>query len=162
MSQRALGGQFDEVDPKTLHPNMHDYPSGIGNVGGTESTVGYVPTKILAGMPGNWTDRYGIDKWTSRLQSGEGFEDPIMVEFNPSERIARVGEGNHRVEAARRLGITHLPTRVVRSNIDAEYTAKNGGEVGRVETTSPWRDGRGGEYWPPMMHPKYLWPQDTL
>ena len=154
------GGQFS--DPTSLHPNMNDYPTEVGNTGGTESSVGYVRTTLLAHMHGNATDRPGIERWKDRLQSGEGFTDPVMVEFDPSKRIARVGEGNHRVEAARELGISHVPARVVRSHFDAEYTSRQGGHAGHVDPpASPWKNGLGSEYWPPTMHPRYLF-KDTL
>jgi hypothetical protein len=152
-------------DPRSLHPNMHDYPAQIGNVSGEESTVGYVRTDLLAGMHGNGTDREGIERHKARLLSGEGFTDPAMVEFDPGKKIARVGEGNHRVEAARELGVSHVPVRVVRSRFDAEYTAQQGGRARPVEATSPWRGGTREypeEYWPPTMHPKYLFPKDVL
>lgn len=166
-------GANEHRDPRSWHPHMNDYPSGIGNVGGTESTVGYVPTATLAGMHGNATDRRGVDRWKERLQSGEGFTDPVMVEFDPATKRAVVGEGNHRVEAAKELGISHVPARVVRSRISdrevdfienppGDRGRGRGGHVGRVDPPeSPWRGGLGEPYWPPTMHPRYVF-KDTL
>jgi len=142
---------------------MSDYVDRVGNVGPNESMVGYVPTHILAGMHGNETNREGIDRHKQRLLSGEGFENPVMVEFDPKRKVATLGEGNHRVEAARELGISHVPARVVRSRIDDDGSHANhsGGIAQPVEATSPWKGGMGEEYWPPHMHPRHLFGDDV-
>lgn len=157
-------GASEHVDPRNLHPNLNDYPIEVGNTGRIESGVGYVRTDLLAGMHGNETDRQGIDRHKARLASGEGFEDPVMVEFDPHRRMAMVGEGNHRVEAAREMGITHVPTRVVRSRFsdDEMDYARRHGQAASLDVSSQWRNGRGEEYWPPSMHPRDIFPKDTL
>jgi hypothetical protein len=38
-----------------------------------------------------------------------GFEDPLTIEYNPSEGTAKLGEGNHRLGIAKELGLTHVP-----------------------------------------------------
>lgn len=165
-SEHFAQGSTEHLDPTSLHPNMNDYPIEIGNTGRIESGVGYVRTALLAGMHGNETDRAGIERHKARLASGEGFADPVMVEFDPRRRVAVLGEGNHRVEAAREMGISHVPARVVRSRIDEDgsHAMHSGGSPQPVQASSPWRSGYQGrdEYWPPEIHPRHVFPEDTL
>lgn len=162
-SEHFAQGSMEHVDPTTLHPNMNDYRAEVGRGEGSESSVGYVPTHILASMHGNETGREGIDRHKRRLLSGEGFEDPVMVEFDPKRKVATLGEGNHRVEAARELGISHVPARVVRSRIDADgsHAKHSGGVTQPIDATSPWKGGMGEEYWPPQIHPRHIFGEDV-
>lgn len=149
-----------------MHPNMHDYPHEVGNTGKIESSVGYVSVKALRWMHGNATDQEGIDRHRAKIRSGEGFTDPLMVEFDPDRRVAVVGEGNHRLEALHQEGISHAPVRVVRSRIRDDIRARKGGFPQPVDARSPWYkrhyDGSTVEYWPPSIHPRHIFPKDTL
>jgi hypothetical protein len=131
----------------------------MGGVGDDHSVVGYVPTHVLAGMHGNATDREGIERHKARLLSGEGFEDPVMVEFDHRNKRILVGEGNHRVDAAMELGISHVPTRVVRSRIsddDMEYMHRKGGNPVDIDPgPSPFAN-QHEDYWPSDIHPSHL------
>lgn len=160
-------------DPRALHPNLNEYrDSGMGGESpNNPNVVGYVRTDALAAIHGNETDREGIERHKAALSEGRGFTDPVMVEFDPRNKRAVLGEGNHRVEAARELGITHVPTRVVRSRIsddDMEYMSRKGGTPQNVSVgKSPWgKTIPGGQqwedYWPSDMHPKHIFPKDTL
>lgn len=157
----ALSGQ----DPRSLHPNLTHYrDGGMGGVGPDHSVVGYVPTHTLAGMHGNETDREGIERHKQSLLSGSGFEHPVMVEFDHRSKRMVLGEGNHRVEAAKELGISHVPTRVVRSRIsddDMEYMSRKGGSPIDIDPgNSPFGKERPGgqwdDYWPSDIHPSHL------
>ena len=156
-------GSLEHVDPTTLHPHMNDYRIEVGNTGEYESGVGFVRTDLLAGMHGNGVTSEGVERHAKALLSGEGFTDPVMVEFDPRTRITTVGEGNHRVEAAKELGVSHVPVRVIRSRVRPERAWEKGGDVGvAVDARSEWRDGMGQPYWPPSMHPRHIFPKDTL
>lgn len=163
-SEHFAQGSMEHHDPQSLHPELNDYPIEVGNTGKIASGVGYVRTGLLAQMHGNETDREGIDRHKQALLSGKGFTDPVMVEYDPKRKITMVGEGNHRVEAARELGISHVPTRVVRSRFrddEMDYASRHGSPY-TVEASSPWKDGRGDEYWPPSVHPRHVFPKDTM
>ena len=161
-------GISEHTDPRSLHPHLNEYrDSGMGGESDNNpNVVGYMRTDALDAMRGNETDREGIDRHKKALLSGHGFTDPVMVEFDPKNKRAVLGEGNHRVQAARELGISHVPTRVVRSRIsdgDVEYMSRHGGYPRPMETgPSPWKGGMGEDYWPSDIHPKHLFGKDVL
>ena len=42
----------------------------------------------------------------------EGWREPLMLEYYQGNKRVLLGEGNHRLHAARLLGLTHVPVRV--------------------------------------------------
>jgi len=44
----------------------------------------------------------------------EGIQEPLMLEYNPESGAVWLGEGNHRLAAARELGLDSVPVRAVR------------------------------------------------
>ena len=158
-----MGKQF-------AHPNLNHYrDGGMGGVGEDHSVVGMVPTHLLAAMPGNDTseERMPYQRDALAPETGTGFRDPVIVEFDGKNQKAYLGEGNHRVRAAMEAGLSHVPARVVRTSEISDFTEKRvrhqGGRVGRVNTgPSPWKGNLGEEYWPSDMHPKYLWPGEDV
>jgi hypothetical protein len=89
------------------HPDLEDYISNSGGgLGEYKSTVGYVSAKTLSAMRGNEPDVPGsVDSKVEHLQSGEGFDQPVSVVYNPTTGEAFVADGNHRVEASIRAGV---------------------------------------------------------
>lgn len=141
------------------HPNMNDYrDGGSGGIGESRTVVGPVKTSFLKDAPGNATVRERVEYQKERLRSGEGFQDPIQVYVDPKTGKFFVGEGNHRLRAALELGEEYVPVRVyTRRKIDDDFISQPGGKVGTVEVpTSPWRGGLGEEYWPPEIHPSFI------
>lgn len=63
-----------------------------------------------------------------------GMMSPVVLEYNPDTGEAYVGEGNHRIQLASRLGFTHVPVVV--------YRARKGvGHGGRgIVLEAPWKD----------------------
>jgi hypothetical protein len=103
------------------------------------------------------------DHYRQALRSGEGYTDPIMVEFDPKSRLAMVGEGNHRLRAAVQEGVSHVPVRATRSRIESRDNWDQGGRPSPLDPgPSPWKGGMGEEYWPSDIHPKYLWPSEDV
>ena len=51
----------------------------------------------------------------------EGWRDPLIVHYNPKTGKAWLGDGNHRLEAAKRLGYNRVPVKVLRSSGSGEY-----------------------------------------
>jgi hypothetical protein len=74
-----------------------------------------VPTEFLAELPrGNRVDEEHIQELMDSLLE-EGFREPIPLTYSVSDRMIFRDEGNHRIEAARRLGIQEVPVRFVRT-----------------------------------------------
>ena len=44
-----------------------------------------------------------------------GIDDPLIIDYNPTNGYALVSEGNHRIAIARELGWVRLPARLIRS-----------------------------------------------
>jgi len=157
----------DLVESK--HPNMNKYTDGgSGGIGDSGTIVGPVKTSFLKDFPGNQTNREGVEFYKDKLRNGEGFEDPIMVEFDPSNGRFFVGEGNHRLQAAIEMGEEYVPVRVYsRAKINDDtvaYTesADRGGKVGLIDVPkSPWKGGMGEDYWPPSIHPTWIFGENA-
>lgn len=157
----------DLVESK--HPNMNKYTDGgSGGIGDSGTIVGPVKTSFLKDFPGNQTNREGVEFYKDKLRNGEGFKDPIMVEFDPSNGRFFVGEGNHRLQAAIEMGEEYVPVRVYsRARISDDkvaYTenADRGGKVGSIDVPeSPWKGGMGEDYWPPSIHPSWIFGENA-
>jgi hypothetical protein len=59
----------------------------------------------------SYADTYTPDKWAELIRSlqQDGFREPLKLEYDPASRRAYLGEGNHRVAAARQAGYTAVP-----------------------------------------------------
>ena len=53
-----------------------------------------------------------IKHLTEEFQNGAGFVDPLRLYYNPETNRAYLGEGNHRLQAGMRAGLTHMPVMV--------------------------------------------------
>ena len=72
-----------------------------------------VPVEFLLdkhGNPPRYTEQ-AMEEFTQKIAE-KGIDEEIMI-FIGTDDIVYVGEGNHRLEAARRLGWTHIPARLV-------------------------------------------------
>lgn len=151
---RNLGSQF--------HPNVDHYrDGGMGGVGEDHSVVGMVPTHVLknyqeydrtddANHPGS---RERIEARRADLRSGEGFHTPLMLLYDHKNHWAKLGEGNHRLAAAEAEGIPHVPTRVVRANLERD---KAEGVGAPATHNDPGWSRPGWDYVPSDIHPSYL------
>ena len=83
--------------------NIRNYARDVENV----------PIEWLRNLPGNEL-RHGDDKINRYMQSilDNGLSDPLIINIGKDTRTAKLGEGNHRLEAMRRAGFTHVPARV--------------------------------------------------
>jgi hypothetical protein len=72
-----------------------------------------VPIEWLQNLPGNEL-RHGEDRINQYAQSilDNGLSDPLIINVGKNTGTAKLGEGNHRLEAMRRAGFTHIPARV--------------------------------------------------
>jgi hypothetical protein len=71
-----------------------------------------VPISILSSMKGNQL-RYDPSKLSEDLKTN-GFNEPGVIDYYQHDRKAVLSEGNHRLEAAKRAGFTHMPITVQR------------------------------------------------
>lgn len=87
------------------------YDSGIKSYG---RDVENVPIEWLQNLPGNEL-RHGEGRINQYAQSilDNGLSDPLIINVGKNTGTAKLGEGNHRLEAMRRAGFTHIPARVM-------------------------------------------------
>lgn len=71
-----------------------------------------VPISLLSTMRGNEL-RYDVSELSKDLKK-RGFDRPGIIDYYQHDRKAILGEGNHRLEAAKRAGFTHMPVTVYR------------------------------------------------
>ena len=62
---------------------------------------------------GNYFGLYSEEQWNEFLEDirANGIKEPIVVNVN-SDGSMKIWEGNHRVEAARQLGLNEIPAKV--------------------------------------------------
>lgn len=163
---------------KSKFPYLQDYKDGgMGGLPETKSVVGFVDTNYLAKMPGNITDKEGVDFYVKKLRSGQGFDNPIMVIYDNETGLAFIGEGNHRLQAAIKEGLSAVPVRVVRGRVDETKKLDSNGialmadTVGRKPMqvkngkTLPFTTrGTTGEveYMPTDVHPSYIFDKEFI
>lgn len=87
------------------HPNLTNY---FG------SDLGFVHRDDLKKLRGNDL-RYDTADLSKSIES-EGVREPLHVEYNPQSGVARLGEGNHRLNAAMATSRQFLPVVVHRAN----------------------------------------------
>jgi len=75
-----------------------------------------VPTEALRGIPGN-NLRYDPVELTENIRQN-GIRDPLILQYHQKNRTVILGEGNHRLESARRLGLESVPVRAMRYNME--------------------------------------------
>ena len=88
-------------------------------VGRPDPNIEMVPTRVLDDItPGNeLRPDVDLDALADDLLEN-GFENPVIVGYDKEGRTVFIGEGNHRVAAARLAGITEIPTVVSRRTYD--------------------------------------------
>lgn len=91
-----------------LAPLDMDHPHGLMKA--YRHKIEYVPVHWLKGMRGNEL-RHGDDEIWEMSQDirRHGMRNPVIISAGKNSRTAKVGEGNHRVEAADLEGFTHVP-----------------------------------------------------
>ena len=102
-------GVENAVLPKMLGANERGSMSMLENY---RRDTELVPVKWLNSLVGNEVDEQRVQQLTQDIQK-YGLDEPLLIQVGKNNRNAILGEGNHRLEAARRLGYTHMPARVV-------------------------------------------------
>ena len=81
--------------------------------------VELIPVRFLMFFRGNALGKTDLDTLTEDMRAN-GVREPLILTVGQRDRKVKLGEGNHRVEAAIRLDATHLPVRVLRMQFIAE------------------------------------------
>ena len=61
----------------------------------------------------NGIDPGQVTRYADALENGEGFDKPILMALDPDTGEVRLVDGVHRALAAERVGISHIPVRVI-------------------------------------------------
>ena len=101
----------EEFDAHREHPNLANH---FG------SDLGFVHRDDLKKLQGNDLS-YDTDELSKSIEA-EGIREPLHVEYNPKAGVARLGEGNHRLNASMATSRQFLPVIVHRANYLREGT----------------------------------------
>lgn len=74
-----------------------------------------------------------LDELTEQIKAN-GFTEPVILDYDPARGLALLGEGNHRLAVAQRLGLDSIPVRVVKTNLSKDAKAVR---VGREPILKP-------------------------
>ena len=85
---------------------------GSGSFKQYDEFIEMVPVRLLAAMRGNALN-YDVADLAQDI-SDNGIKDPLILIYSTEDKFVRLGEGNHRLQAAIDAGFTHLPARVSR------------------------------------------------
>lgn len=117
----------DEVSSMGDHlPQPWKDPS----VNAYHKTTELVPTRVLDDLmeidrevtPKFKGDFAHLDELTEDIRVN-GFREPVILDYDPVNGLALLGEGNHRLAVAKRLGLEGVPTRVVKTNLSKDPKA---------------------------------------
>lgn len=67
-------------------------------------------------------DSAHLDELTEDIRVN-GFREPVIINYDPQNGLALLGEGNHRLAVAKRLGLDGIPVRVVKTNLAGDPKA---------------------------------------
>lgn len=164
-----LGRQFDQIPEGTMIRRS----GGVGHLKGDSSR------SITAMIPISQVKRYmeydrtgahshgdhseeTINSIANELRSGGVIREPLMLEHSTQHQWGYLGEGHHRLIAAERAGLTHVPVFVYsgrsgwgpgerkKKGIGAPLTFDRSNMGGRENYSGPVPD----DYQPEELHPR--------
>jgi hypothetical protein len=99
-------------------------------------------------------ERSKIESIKTDIRNGVGITNPIILDYDHKHKWGSIGEGNHRLAAAREEGASHVPVRVYgRSH---EEDNKEEGVGAPLHLATQWKSGIGSDYVPPDIHPHHF------
>ena len=141
---------------------------GIGHLPGDESrsTTKMVPVQLLK----RYTefDRQGkdsmgpqgeatINKIASDIRSGGVIKEPVYLSHSTAHNWAYLGEGHHRLIAAERAGLTHVPVTVhSKENAESVSDRKDSHLGAPLHLETNFGNFPGDTYQPPNIHPDHF------
>lgn len=94
------------------------------------------------------------------IRSGKGINNPIMVAYDHANKWGVVGEGHHRLEAAMREGVSHVPVTVFRQPGLGDRKENFAGNHLAMTTNftdkGSYDERMGKEYVPTNIHPAHF------
>lgn len=103
-----------------------------------------------------------VDSIHHELASGRGFTDPLMLKYHHETHQASLGEGNHRLDAAIKAGMTHVPVRVVRAYKGEAESGEMKPAQFPKQTPKGYEDHLGNYRQPEMQHPAEVFPPEAM
>jgi len=110
--QADLEARYDGGDIPSRFLNQHGIRVRVHTAG--HPNVEMVPTHELAPYATQETDGDHAREVATHFAE-KGYMEPLMLQYHPKTGEAYLGEGNHRLRAARVLGMDHVPVRVSRN-----------------------------------------------
>jgi hypothetical protein len=121
---KAGGGKID-LGPKGAAKEAEDYlipaqsikrhssPEYESTIKSEYGNIENVPISWLSKLPGN-AFRHSDEEINEMAKSiaENGLSEPLIIGVGKNSRTAKLGEGNHRLEALKRAGFTHAPVKV--------------------------------------------------
>ena len=152
IEENSFNSAASEFLANPAFAGSRDYSSSNGGgLGETRTVVGAVSVETLSSIAGNEVDETRVQELIEKIKTGKGFPDPVVVYYSPSTKESVVADGNHHVEAAKRLGITHVPTRVITGEFDSsEFMAPK--KIGKEWDKSPFKN----KDWPMHVNPYFV------
>jgi hypothetical protein len=158
---------MSNLNPDQFHPHVQQYISGgIGHLDDdpTRSVVGMVPVERLlpyrehGGIQNPHAlgrDQGVIDAIARDLRRGLGLREPLVMDYDSRARWGFLGEGNHRLAAARQAGVPYVPVRVYGRSYGGGERKEKG--VGAPLEHDPAAGGYAGPgYVAPAIHPYHF------
>jgi GNAT superfamily N-acetyltransferase len=96
--------------------SARDYTGKMPEGAPNKNTVEEVPLSFLESIPGNKLGKTNIDELADDI-AANGLDETLIIEFDPSTGRVYLGEGNHRVQALKKLGYENAPVRVVKGKV---------------------------------------------
>jgi hypothetical protein len=121
--------------------------------------VEWVPTHALKPFmeydrrPGQPDSASSPERWRALKDHirQNGFNNPVILEYNPDTGTAHMGEGNHRTGIAHELGLPAMPVRINRSR----RTSPTQIPV-KIQERPEWRNHLGEQHVPASLKPSHL------
>ena len=145
------GGRYPhrQVGEPWLHPH-NGQPMKAGWVK-TEHMLPYAAHSGYSGKQSQDTIKHLKDDFEST-----GFQSPIELHYHPETHSARI-EGNHRLEAARQAGATHVPVMV---HVDEDRQGDRNGDDSYEPAQFPKPNRQFGKF--EILHPSEVLPHEWL
>lgn len=140
---------------------------GIGHIEGDpeRSTTKMVPISTVerykeydrTGREAHPQSEGDINKLAEELRNGGVIREPLYLSHSTEHQWAYLAEGHHRLEAARRAGLSHVPLTIHSSESSSSVAHnKEKGKGAPLTLTSNFGNFPGDTYQPPNIHPDHF------
>lgn len=98
-----------------------------------------------------------INNMASELRKGGVIREPLILEHSTEHQWGYLGEGHHRLLAAEKAGLTHVPVTVYSPSYGGGIAARKKQRIGAPLTlTRSWANFPGDTYQPKELHPGHF------